>query len=258
MSVKGIASTFEEPENHDSFGDIIAEDAFDESVAERGPKGLNRIKMLWMHRFAMGMPKAIEKQSTGLFWDALATRTRENEERLAYMRDRVVDGLSIGYRTKAFEWVDTVRTRWGRPVRRLLKVDLHEVSPVIFPANDNARTNPKSLEPMLETRSGLLVPCSSRCMCDVSDEYKHGPGGADPDLEFETKKNGDVVLSSRSRRKVLSRLAKAKAAVAEAEAILNPASQDDDDDPDDKAAKVAAIKKLNDSAARFNEWLERD
>ena len=53
------------------------------------------------------------------------------------MKSGVLDGLSIGFRTKKF----TMGTKPNEPRRTLEEIDLMEVSIVTFPANGKARVS---------------------------------------------------------------------------------------------------------------------
>jgi HK97 family phage prohead protease len=121
----------------DSYGDVVAPGAFANSLADH--KGKNRLPaMLWQHRSAepIGVYKAMHEDSIGLQVEGqLALTTLRGAEAHALMKMGALTGLSIGYqvRTESFDKVTGINT--------LQRVDLWEVSPVTFPANDAARIN---------------------------------------------------------------------------------------------------------------------
>jgi HK97 family phage prohead protease len=114
-------------------GDQVAPGAFAQSLAQRGAR---HVRMLWQHDPAapIGSWLSIEED-----WRGLKVKGRLNlavaraREALALLRDGAVDGLSIGFRVK------TARKTAGGSVRRLLELDLWEISIVTFPMLPQAR-----------------------------------------------------------------------------------------------------------------------
>lgn len=114
-------------------GDVVAPGAFAQSLARRGAR---QVRMLWQHDPAapIGSWLSIEED-----WRGLKVKGRLNlavaraREALALLREGAVDGLSIGFRVK------TARKTAGGGVRRLLELDLWEISIVTFPMLPQAR-----------------------------------------------------------------------------------------------------------------------
>ncbi|MDB5640988.1 MAG: peptidase [Hyphomicrobiales bacterium] len=114
-------------------GDQVAPGAFKQSL---GRRGVRQVRMLWQHDPAapIGSWLAIEED-----WRGLKVKGRLNlavakaREALALLREGAVDGLSIGFRVK------TARKTAGGGVRRLLELDLWEISIVTFPMLPQAR-----------------------------------------------------------------------------------------------------------------------
>jgi HK97 family phage prohead protease len=126
----GYASLFGEA---DLNRDIVAPGAFLRSLARRGAAG---IRMLFQHDPAapIGVWEEVREDARGLFVRGrLMTEVAKGREVLALMRAGAVDGLSIGFRTIRG------RTDAKTGVRRLLEVDLWEVSVVTFPMLPAAR-----------------------------------------------------------------------------------------------------------------------
>lgn len=121
----------------DSDSDVIEKGAFADTIAERFPKNL--VKVLWNHRDLIGKPTVLEEDSTGLYFKARVSPTSLGKDVLALVRDGVVDRMSFGFSRELWERDETpeAQAKWGRPVTRLRKLKLYEVSPVIFPANDS-------------------------------------------------------------------------------------------------------------------------
>jgi HK97 family phage prohead protease len=128
----GYASLFGEA---DLGRDVVMPGAFAASIAKRGAGG---IRMLFQHDPAapIGVWREIREDARGLFVRGrLMTEVARAREVLALMRAGAVDGLSIGFRT--------VRARSDAKsgVRRLLEVDLWEISIVTFPLLPAARVS---------------------------------------------------------------------------------------------------------------------
>jgi hypothetical protein len=126
----GYASLFGEP---DLSRDMVVPGAFAKSIAARGPAG---IRMLFQHDPAtpIGTWREIREDSRGLFVRGrLTTEVARAREVLALMRAGAIDGLSIGFRTLRG------RTDAKTGVRKLLEVDLWEISIVTFPMLPTAR-----------------------------------------------------------------------------------------------------------------------
>lgn len=130
---EGYAAVFH---NVDSAGDRILPGAFAKSLAALRTEG-RFPPLLWQHdpKRPIGVWEDMHEDSHGLyvrgrlFMDDIA----QAREAYALLRENVVSGLSIGYRT-------VQSRRDGKSGVRLLSVlDLLEVSIVTFPANDRAR-----------------------------------------------------------------------------------------------------------------------
>lgn len=126
---EGVAAAFG---NVDSGRDIIVKGAFGKSITKRPAA---KVKMLYQHRSdqPIGIWTALSETSKGLMAKGrLILETNLGREVHALMKAGAIDGLSVGFRTLKDEY-DRVKG-----VRRLLELDLHEISIVTFPANENA------------------------------------------------------------------------------------------------------------------------
>lgn len=134
---EGYASVFDVV---DDGMDVVARGAFAKSLAQRGRK----IKMLWQHDTTkvVGVWDEMREDDHGLFVKGrLAKDVQLGAEAMALMRMGAIDSMSIGYITKA------ATDEAGGRVRKLLEVDLMEISIVTFPMlKDAVVTDVKSLK----------------------------------------------------------------------------------------------------------------
>jgi uncharacterized protein len=118
--------------------DVVERGAFSKSL------GTNRkVKMLWQHdtQKVIGVWDEIREDDRGLFVRGrLLKGVRLAEEAMVLMRAGAMDSMSIGYRT-----IEAVPEGGGR-IRKLMEIELHEVSLVTFPMLPDAKvTDVKSL-----------------------------------------------------------------------------------------------------------------
>ncbi|MBK9083343.1 MAG: HK97 family phage prohead protease [Rhizobiales bacterium] len=124
----------------DLSGDIVAPGAFRASLRRRGAAG---VRMLWQHDPAepIGRWLSIEEDGKGLrVVGELNREVARARELSALIRDGALDGLSIGFRADR-------ATRGARGGRRLVSVDLWEISLVTFPMLAGARVERKGAAP---------------------------------------------------------------------------------------------------------------
>lgn len=131
-TVEGYASLFGEV---DEARDMVMRGAFAQTLASRG---MRRIPMLFQHDPSepVGVWLELREDHRGLFARGrLIPEVVRGRELLSLLRARAIDGLSIGYRTSKAR-IDP-KTR----IRRLIEVDLWEISIVTFPLLNGARVN---------------------------------------------------------------------------------------------------------------------
>jgi uncharacterized protein len=131
-SFEGYASLFRVP---DLGKDVVEPGAFSHSLTRRGAAG---IKLLWQHDPGepIGRWLSLAEDARGLFVQGrLSLGVRRARDIHALMRDGAVDGLSIGFRT--------LRQRHDprTGLRRLIQIDLWEISVVTFPMLPQARVS---------------------------------------------------------------------------------------------------------------------
>lgn len=141
--VEGVASVFG---NIDSYGEITDKGAFEETIVTDGPRGKNRVKFIPMHnftKFPIGRILDLRETEEGLEFKAVVFATEgELGGKNAFMviKGGAVTELSYGFNTLEYE-KDEVE---GQKIKRLKKVQLWEISPVLWGANDQTRF--KSME----------------------------------------------------------------------------------------------------------------
>lgn len=127
---RGYATLFG---REDLAGDVVEAGAFAASLARRGPEA---VKLLYQHDPAepIGRWLSIAEDRQGLFVEGrLSEDTARAREVKSLMREGILDGLSIGFRTMKS------RPDPAAGVRRLIEVDLWEISIVTFPMLPEAR-----------------------------------------------------------------------------------------------------------------------
>lgn len=133
--------------NVDSYGDVIVKGAFKASLRDwKKAKSLPPMlvqhggwMMTDMDALPIGKWEEMEEDDTGLRVKGrlINLDTERGKNIYGAMREGVLDGMSIGYRTKEFIY----GTKPDEPRRTLKAVDLVEVSVVTFPANGRARVD---------------------------------------------------------------------------------------------------------------------
>jgi HK97 family phage prohead protease len=162
--------------------DLIELGAFTKTIQERGPAGLNRIRVLWQHAWnnVIGMPLVIMEhdrkqlpadvlerypEATG----GLFTRTQfvmdvqQGREAFALYKAGAMSEWSIGFDTLNFEWDQDDDER---EFRRLKEIRLWEYSPVTWGANPaTVTTDVKEAKPFPTEHS-----CRLRSPDDFQDD----------------------------------------------------------------------------------------
>tara|TARA_Y100000310_G_scaffold315722_2_gene366580 strand:+ start:9333 stop:10004 length:672 start_codon:yes stop_codon:yes gene_type:complete len=142
--VEGYASTFR---NKDLGDDVVEQGAFLKTIAKAEKSG-RMPKMLDHHnlRQPVGIWDHLKEDRKGLFAQGhLVMKVQRAQELHALMTEKVMDGLSIGF--KAVKYL--IDEKSG--VRRLMEIDLMEVSIVTFGMNPKALvTGVKGYEGMIE------------------------------------------------------------------------------------------------------------
>lgn len=121
----------------DSYNEFVAPGAFAQSLSDWKAKG-RMPAMLWQHRAAtpIGVYTHMAEDGHGLHVEGrFVLEAQSGAEAYALTKAGAVSGLSIGYMERKVEDDKTTG------IRKLVELDLWEVSLVTFPANDDARVS---------------------------------------------------------------------------------------------------------------------
>lgn len=138
-TISGHASIFGAPDQN---GDIVQPGAFAGSLQRIADEGRS-VKLLWQHDPVqpIGVWDQVAEDGLGLFVKGrLLTEIEKGADAAALLAFGAVDGLSIGYRTIRAESLPGGG-------RRLLELDLWEVSLVTFPMLPAARALTQAPDP---------------------------------------------------------------------------------------------------------------
>ena len=164
--------------------DVVSRGAFTKSIANRKPK------MLWQHDTSqiIGVWDEVREDERGLFVKGrLLKDVQKGREAMALMRVDAIDSLSIGYKTIA------ATEEGSGAVRRLLEVDLFEVSVVTFPMLESAKiTDVKSIKTERDFEAFLRDAGYSRK--DATAIALHGYKALEPqrDADVTEAENGGL------------------------------------------------------------------
>ena len=118
--------------------DVVERGAFTKTLGSG-----RKVKMLWQHDTSkvIGVWDEVREDDRGLFVKGrLLKGIKLAEEAMVMLRAGALDSMSIGYRT-----IEAVAEGGGR-IRKLMELDLHEISLVTFPMLPDAKvTDVKSL-----------------------------------------------------------------------------------------------------------------
>lgn len=128
-SFEGYGSVFG---NADSYGEIVMPGAFKKSLAKHAKEKTSPL-MFWQHNRdnPIGVWDELEEDTRGLYGKGRLLRgVQKADEAYILMKNKAIRGLSIGYRE--------IRAEPDGNNRKLIELDLMEISPVSFPANRSA------------------------------------------------------------------------------------------------------------------------
>jgi HK97 family phage prohead protease len=174
-TVEGYASLFGEI---DQARDMVVRGAFAATLAARG---IHRIPMLFQHDPAepVGIWQELREDHRGLYARGrLIPEVARARELLSLLRAGAIDGLSIGFRT--VKGTIDPKSR----IRRLIAVDLWEISIVTFPLLAGARVR--------AVKQASSPPKASPARTRAEGEWKRVVDGAEPVRAVSGKAMRDV------------------------------------------------------------------
>ena len=134
--IEAYAATFN---GVDSYGDTIRPGAFAKTIAERGPQGSKKIRVLQNHDFTqmpIGVPVAMTEDSYGLLTSTKMSQTQMGRDIYTLAQEGAINELSIGYTPVKFAYADEQTTGY---MRELLECKLFEYSFLtLMPADERA------------------------------------------------------------------------------------------------------------------------
>ena len=177
-TISGYASTWtREP---DSYGDIVAKGAFLESI-ERIKESGKVLPLLFNHKgddlkAYIGTVKELKEDDHGLFFDADFDDTDEGQRARQLAMDGRLAKFSFAY--DVLEAAE-VTLEDGRKANELRKLNIHEVSLVLYPANPDTsvvsvkagRRNRKSDEDIIKQ----IISLANQLLTDESDDTEEEP-----------------------------------------------------------------------------------
>ena len=141
----GYGSTF--GGKPDSYGDVVVQGAFADTIRKNGRFG-NGIKLPVHHDYNRPAGRYIElsENNKGIkVVGELALGTQDGKETYEFMKLGILNSLSIGWELLKTDsegipvpYEDSVEYDDKKNIRYLKKIDLWEISPVLFPANPRA------------------------------------------------------------------------------------------------------------------------
>lgn len=138
----------------DSYGDVVKKGAFIGSLNNWQAKG-KMPPILWQHDRGqvIGVWTKLYEDDKGLFGEGklLIDDVTKAKEAYALIKNRAIDGLSIGYRTQKWAWND------DDSVLELLEIDLKEVSIVTFPANSDSTVSQVKHQAQQDVKKALAI-----------------------------------------------------------------------------------------------------
>lgn len=159
--IEGYGSIFGTP---DQGGDVVQPGAFKASI-----KANPTVKMLWQHdpRDPIGKWDSVVEDGKGLrVKGRILTELARGREVLAMVREGIIDGLSIGYRT--------VRAGKKDGFRLIQEAQLWEVSVVTFPMHMSSRIDAVKAAEMTERDMERVLTQDARLTRSVARSLMAG------------------------------------------------------------------------------------
>lgn len=121
--LEGYMSRWEELDSHD---DLTEKGAFAHTIATDLPA--NRIKLMFWHKELIGRVTHMAEDSTGVEFAGPVDDVQRGRETLTMVKSGTIDSSSYGYFAEDFAHTIEDEEKHGKPVRRLKRVRVLEVS----------------------------------------------------------------------------------------------------------------------------------
>lgn len=150
----GYAATFDTPYPVDVCMETIDRRAFDRTLVEQPD-----VFALIGHDMSRVIARTkngtlrLNRDDSGLRVEIVPVDTQESRDAFALVRSGTIDAMSFGFRVKKQQY----ENRDGKVFRRVLDVDLFEVSLVAFPANPTATLSMRDRE-LASDAASLALP----------------------------------------------------------------------------------------------------
>ena len=227
-AISGYAATFTH-EQPDSYGDVIAKGAFAESIAEIESSG-KKLPLLWNHDSGdigayIGTITKLQEDDHGLYFEAIFDDTDEAQRVRQLAQDGRICKLSFAYNVLD---AGTVTLEDGREANELRKLEIYEVSLVMYPANPDTsvlevkgvkagrRNSAKDADDLnhIKELCGSIESIVNGLLADAREE----PDGQEPEPEEdEAKANAEEPDTANAEEP--------EAKSAEVEALLQQANE---------------------------------
>ena len=212
QTIVGYASTFDQPYPVDMVTEIIDRSAFTRTLSEKPD-----VYALIGHDPSriLGRTKngtlSLSIDERGLKCVITPVMTRDAEDTLKLIASGCIDAMSFGFKVvkQAFGYAD------GKTTRRITDLELHEVSCVAFPANENATLSLRAKQMAREFRASQFETRSASVRLTVKKMSRAEPFPSSGSLVFDGKTVYQVVSDD-------SYLTDAKTVSVEAKRIGEP------------------------------------
>lgn len=185
-AIVGYASTWtREP---DSYGDVVAKGAFAECIGRLKEEGRN-IPFLWNHdamnlKAFIGTVTDLTEDDHGLKFEAVFDDTEEAQRARQLAHDGRLCKFSFAYDVLE---AGEITLEDGRKANELRKLNIHEVSLVMYPANSDTsvvsvksgRRNSKSDEDIIKQ----IIALANQLLNDEVDDTEEEPAGSEAKSE---------------------------------------------------------------------------
>jgi HK97 family phage prohead protease len=219
----GLANVFG---NKDAFGTVFDKGAFKKTIRNKFSVGKGKIKFLFNHDpwSMIGTLTRLREGEEGLEFEGRVSETPLGNEILTLVQDKALTDNSIGFRRVRTEMRVEDDDDDEEPTLHFTEVELFDVSPVTFGANDLAVIGGTRRMPDIQSLADEIVQRFLIQVPDLSELLKRLEGGTNGrQEEVNSQSNSSVDNSNKDNEdrerdgKARLRLSRARLTIAEAE-----------------------------------------